>query len=165
MPWGKYRQTNHGTSFAIQVDDLTPSDAEDVDKLAQELSHFPLAISQAGAFISETLSTPRKYLHTLRVRREKLLNKQEQMKNPDKYEYPSVHTAWLISYEKLNSRAKQLLSLCSFLHFDDIQQTGFEHLCRGLDKYEMAYADLLLEEERVAISDLKGFCDDLLVDG
>ncbi|KAJ6506694.1 hypothetical protein C8R45DRAFT_1175853 [Mycena sanguinolenta] len=86
------------------------------------LWHFPLAIVQAGAFISksEALNT---YLDLFAKNRTKLL-KEKPTQTYDNYA-SAVYTTWEMSFKKLSNQAAMFLQLCSFLHRDDISEDIF----------------------------------------
>jgi hypothetical protein len=60
---------------------------EVVAELIKELDYFPLSVSQAGAYIFITSSTPMEYLHTFRTRRKLLLRKHEERQTTGDYQY------------------------------------------------------------------------------
>ncbi|KAJ6450515.1 P-loop containing nucleoside triphosphate hydrolase protein [Mycena sanguinolenta] len=91
-------------------------------KIVKALWYFPLAIVQAGAFISksEALST---YLNLFAKNRTKLL-KEKPTQTYDNYA-SAVYTTWEMSFKKLSNEAAMFLQLCSFLHQDDISEDIF----------------------------------------
>ncbi|KAF7333616.1 FabD/lysophospholipase-like protein [Mycena sanguinolenta] len=91
-------------------------------EIVKALWYFPLAIVQAGAFISESgaLST---YLDLFLTNQTQLLkNKPTQIY--DDYAW-AVYTTWEISFCELTHPAAMFLQLCSFLHWDDISEDIF----------------------------------------
>ncbi|KAF7333600.1 FabD/lysophospholipase-like protein [Mycena sanguinolenta] len=96
------------------------------EKLAAEivkaLWYFPLAIVQAGAFISksEALDT---YLDLFLKNKTELLKKKS-TQTYDDYAW-AVYTTWEMSLSKLSAPAVMFLQLCSFLHQDDISEDIF----------------------------------------
>jgi tetratricopeptide (TPR) repeat protein len=85
--------------------------------IAEEMGGLPLALDQAGAYISATSCTLYDYLALYRARNARLL----QSSSGD---YPaSVATTWSLSFEKIVATvplASELLHLLAFLHPDDI---------------------------------------------
>ncbi|KAJ6456940.1 P-loop containing nucleoside triphosphate hydrolase protein, partial [Mycena sanguinolenta] len=91
-------------------------------EIVKALCYFPLAIVQAGAFISESeaLGT---YLDLFLRNRTQLL-KRRQTQTHDNYAW-AVYTTWEMSFKKLSKQAAMFLQLCSFLHQDDISEDIF----------------------------------------
>ncbi|KAJ7105278.1 hypothetical protein C8R44DRAFT_331814, partial [Mycena epipterygia] len=92
-------------------------------QIVQKLHCLPLAVAQAGAYISSSRAL-HKYLKLYEntVKRIQLFNQSPQQ---SEYEW-SVYATWQMSFEKLSSRAAQLLQLCSFMHHDGITEEIFE---------------------------------------
>ncbi|KAJ7260838.1 hypothetical protein B0H12DRAFT_990290, partial [Mycena haematopus] len=90
--------------------------------IVKVLWYLPLAIVQAGAFISEsgTLDT---YLDLFSKNRTELLKKKPTQTHDD-YAW-AVYTTWEMSFSKLSRPAAMLLQLCSFIHRDDIFEEIF----------------------------------------
>ncbi|KAJ7637815.1 P-loop containing nucleoside triphosphate hydrolase protein, partial [Mycena rosella] len=88
------------------------------------LWYLPLAIIQAGAFISKsgTLGT---YLDLFKKNKARLLREQPTQSHSD-YAW-TVYTTWHISFDQLSKPAKTLLQLCSFLHHEGISEEIFSH--------------------------------------
>ncbi|KAJ7158588.1 hypothetical protein C8R46DRAFT_395090 [Mycena filopes] len=92
--------------------------------IVKELCYLPLAIAQAGAFIStsEDLSG---FLALYHKNRTHLLSQQPSQSHTD-YEW-TVYTTWQISFDKLSKPAATLLQLCSFLHYNGISEDMFSN--------------------------------------
>ncbi|KAJ6555477.1 P-loop containing nucleoside triphosphate hydrolase protein [Mycena vulgaris] len=107
------------TSAAQEV---TPRNEEMAAEIVQELTCLPLAIIQAGAFITESgaLNT---YLELYKENRARLLTKKPAQAHDD-YEW-TVYTTWQISFDRLSELAQTLLQLCSFLHHQGISEKIF----------------------------------------
>lgn len=97
-------------------------------QLAEELGYLPLALEQAGAFITAKHARFKDYLASYRKRRLELLNESR----PVTGEYPeSVATTWSINFgevEKASAAASDLLRLSAFLSPDSIP---FELITKG----------------------------------
>ncbi|KAJ6511119.1 hypothetical protein C8R45DRAFT_1068901 [Mycena sanguinolenta] len=91
-------------------------------KIVKALWYFPLAIVQAGAFISESeaLGT---YLDLFLKNQTELLKKKS-TQTYDNYSW-AVYTTWEMSFKRLSNQAAMFLQLCSFLHQDDISEDIF----------------------------------------
>ncbi|KAJ7697794.1 P-loop containing nucleoside triphosphate hydrolase protein, partial [Mycena rosella] len=84
---------------------------------------LPLAVAQAGAYISSSRALARYLeLYETTTKRIQLLNQR-----PPQSDYKwSVYTTWQISFEKLSPQAAELLQLCSFIHHDGITEQIFQ---------------------------------------
>ncbi|KAJ6572793.1 hypothetical protein DFH09DRAFT_1362342 [Mycena vulgaris] len=93
-------------------------------RLVQKLHCLPLAVAQAGAYISSSRALP-KYLslYESTAKRIQLLHEKPQQSD---YE-SSVYTTWQISFEKVSTQAAKLLQLCSFIHHDGIIEEIFQY--------------------------------------
>ncbi|KAF7357143.1 FabD/lysophospholipase-like protein [Mycena sanguinolenta] len=91
-------------------------------EIVKELAYLPLAIIQAGAFISESgsLST---FLGLYQKNWTKLLQRKPGQGH-DNYTR-TVYTTWQMSFDKLSKPAATLLLLCSFLHREGITEDIF----------------------------------------
>ncbi|KAJ7678366.1 P-loop containing nucleoside triphosphate hydrolase protein [Mycena rosella] len=89
-----------------------------------ELCYFPLAIIQAGAFISKSGALD-SYLAYYSANRVRLLSEKPAQTHDD---YAStVYTTWQISFDQLTPLAATLLQLCSFLHHQRISEQIFSN--------------------------------------
>jgi tetratricopeptide (TPR) repeat protein len=122
----------------IEVDEMTPEEAlefilvrtgrdgveitdkEAAKKLVAELGYLPLALEQAGAFLSSTKTRFKDYFAAFQNRRLELLNKSK----PVVGNYPeSVMTTWAMNFQEVehtSSAAADLLRFSAFLHPDAI---------------------------------------------
>jgi tetratricopeptide (TPR) repeat protein len=134
-------QVFHGLAQAVRLEVLAPekalefllkrtegeaSEAGEIEaaaKLARELGYLPLALEQAGAFISENGSQFRDYLASYRKQRLELLNKSKPIAGDYK---ESVATTWLMNFsrtETVNPASADLLRFSAFLDPDSIPLT------------------------------------------
>ncbi|KAJ7448159.1 hypothetical protein FB451DRAFT_766318 [Mycena latifolia] len=91
-------------------------------RIIQKLHCFPLAVAQAGAYISLSRSL-QKYLDLYESTRSRIQLLDQQ---PPQSEYGwSVYTTWQISFQKISRQARELLELCSFIHHDGITEELF----------------------------------------
>ncbi|KAF8068572.1 P-loop containing nucleoside triphosphate hydrolase protein, partial [Lyophyllum atratum] len=88
-----------------------------------ELGCLPLAVVQAGAYITKTgnLSS---YLELYKRNRVELWKKEPGQKHDD-YRW-TVHTTWQMSVDLLQPVAATFLRICSFLHHDGLSEEMFE---------------------------------------
>ncbi|KAJ7448180.1 hypothetical protein FB451DRAFT_1375448 [Mycena latifolia] len=115
---------------AAQYDIMEDNNRDLAEQIVQKLHCFPLAVAQAGAYISSSRSL-QKYLDlykSTRSRRQLL----DQQPPQSEYEW-SVYTTWQISFQKISRQARELLELCSFIHHDGIT----EELFRQAASYEI----------------------------
>lgn len=96
------------------------SNNDPVAQICDELGYLPLALEQAGAFVSETGIFFQKYLDNYRKLRSRLLSNV----TPRTGDYKdSVATTWLMNFEAVQSESEasiDLLYLCAFLNPDSI---------------------------------------------
>ncbi|KAJ7061215.1 hypothetical protein C8F01DRAFT_1231150 [Mycena amicta] len=96
-------------------------------QIVQELHCFPLAIVQAGAFISKSSPLRQdisKYIPLYRGNKATLLSRKPEQSHGD-YQR-TVYTTWQISFDQLGPQAAQFLQLCSFMHFEGITEDIFQ---------------------------------------
>ncbi|KAJ6575699.1 hypothetical protein DFH09DRAFT_377819 [Mycena vulgaris] len=104
---------------------FTPGNKEIAAEIVKALYHLPLAIIQAGAFISESGALDG-YLALYVKNREQLLSEKPAQSHDD-YAW-TVYTTWNISFQNLSKPAATILQLCSFLHYNRISEEIF---CRA----------------------------------
>ncbi|KAJ7479784.1 P-loop containing nucleoside triphosphate hydrolase protein, partial [Mycena latifolia] len=93
-------------------------------KIVKELSYLPLAIIQAGAFISKYGSL-NSYLALYAKNHARMLS-EKPVQSHDDYAW-TVYTTWQISFEQLSYPAATLLQLCSLLHHQGISEQIFSN--------------------------------------
>jgi tetratricopeptide (TPR) repeat protein len=134
-------QVFHGLAQPVRLEVLAPEKAlefllkrtereatdggekEAATQLAEELGYLPLALQQAGAFISENGSRFGDYLVSYRKQRLELLNKSKPIAGDYK---ESVATTWLMNFsqiESANPASADLLRFSAFLDPDSIPLT------------------------------------------
>jgi tetratricopeptide (TPR) repeat protein len=96
----------------------TPLDEQDAKALLAELTHLPLAIVQAAAYMNANSISPSDYLSLCREQEQeviKLLSEEFE----DDWRYKSVKnpvaTTWLISFEQIRTRDALALEYLSFM--------------------------------------------------
>ncbi|KAF8181681.1 P-loop containing nucleoside triphosphate hydrolase protein [Mycena galopus ATCC 62051] len=120
-----------------QVSDMEETDAVSLllKSAAQEISpaneliaaeivlcYLPLAIVQAGGFISQSGALD-SYLEFYKRNRAQLLSEKPAQTHDD-YAW-TVYTTWQMSFDRLSPSAAMLLQLCSFLHREGISEEIF----------------------------------------
>ncbi|KAJ7742905.1 P-loop containing nucleoside triphosphate hydrolase protein [Mycena metata] len=98
-------------------------------KIVKELYYLPLAIIQAGAFISKSEDLEG-YLALYQSNRARLLSEKAAQSHDDYAQ--TVYTTWQISFDQLSHLAATLLQLCSFVHYAGISEDMFS----AASKYE-----------------------------
>jgi hypothetical protein len=92
-------------------------------KVVAKLGLLPLAISQAGAFISQRQISFQRYLSILGEGLEASMARAPEW--PWGQQAESILTTWEISFASLSRPAKELLLLCGFLSNEDIPEELF----------------------------------------
>lgn len=106
--------------------DLTqaaPQDLALAAQLSRELGGLPLALNQAGAYLSATRTSLAAYLHLYQQRHTALLHQHRNDLYPE-----TVTTTWTLSFKRVEERnpaAADLLRFCAFLAPDDIPEEIF----------------------------------------
>ncbi|KAJ7144735.1 P-loop containing nucleoside triphosphate hydrolase protein, partial [Mycena crocata] len=91
-------------------------------EVVKALCYLPLAIIQAGAFISKS-GALHSYLELYSSNKARLLSEKPAQSHDD-YRW-TVYTTWQISFDQLSRPAAMLLQLCSFLHHQGIFEEIF----------------------------------------
>ncbi|KAJ7099196.1 hypothetical protein C8R44DRAFT_355298 [Mycena epipterygia] len=104
--------------------DITDDNRTTALQIVQVLYYLPLAIIQAGAFISKSGNLD-SYLELYKDNRARLL-KQKPAQSHDNYAW-TVYTTWQISFDQLRQPAATFLQLCSLLHHQGISEKIFKN--------------------------------------
>ncbi|KAJ7757883.1 hypothetical protein B0H16DRAFT_1314237, partial [Mycena metata] len=98
-------------------------------EIVKVLHHLPLAIVQAGAFISESRNLDG-YL-ALYVENQARLLSEKPAQSHDNYAW-TVYTTWQMSFDRLTPPAAMFLQHCSFLHYNGISEEIFRYASGSL---------------------------------
>ncbi|KAJ7743362.1 hypothetical protein B0H16DRAFT_1377269 [Mycena metata] len=93
-------------------------------EIVKTLHYLPLAIVQAGAFISRSQNLDG-YLALYMENQERLLSEKPAL-SPDQYAW-TVYTTWQRSFDGLTPPAAIFLQHCAFLHYDGISEKIFRY--------------------------------------
>ncbi|KAJ7686458.1 P-loop containing nucleoside triphosphate hydrolase protein [Mycena olivaceomarginata] len=93
-------------------------------EIVKALHYLPLAIVQAGAFISRSQDLD-SYLALYTKNQAQLLS-QKPAQSHDHYAW-TVYTTWQISFDRLSPQAAMFLQHCAFLHCNGISEEIFSH--------------------------------------
>ncbi|KAJ7748618.1 hypothetical protein B0H16DRAFT_1692082 [Mycena metata] len=93
-------------------------------EILKSLHYLPLAIVQAGAFISKSRDLDG-YLPLYMKHQARLLN-EKPAQSHDQYAW-TVYTTWQISFDQLTPPAAMFLQHCSFLHYNGISEEIFRY--------------------------------------
>ncbi|KAJ7101062.1 hypothetical protein C8R44DRAFT_536578, partial [Mycena epipterygia] len=104
--------------------DTTDYNRTTAGQIVKVLHYLPLAIIQAGAFISKS-GDLYSYLALYEQNRARLLS-QKPTQSHDNYSW-TVYTTWQISFEQLSQPAATFLQLCSMLHHQGISEQIFKN--------------------------------------
>ncbi|KAJ7703613.1 hypothetical protein B0H17DRAFT_884369, partial [Mycena rosella] len=113
---------------------------------------LPLAIIQAGAFISKS-GRLKGYLALYANNKTRLLS-EKPVQSHDNYAW-TVYTTWQISFDQLSQKAKTFLQLCSFLHYHGISEDMF----RNAADYKFGPSSPSKEELQMPLEVLSQFSD------
>ncbi|KAJ7714856.1 P-loop containing nucleoside triphosphate hydrolase protein [Mycena metata] len=92
--------------------------------IVKSLHHLPLAIVQAGAFISKSRNLDG-YLALYTKNQARLLS-EKPAQSHDHYAW-TVYTTWQMSFDRLTLSAAMFLQHCSFLHYNGISEEIFSY--------------------------------------
>ncbi|KAF8143155.1 hypothetical protein K438DRAFT_651797 [Mycena galopus ATCC 62051] len=124
------------------VKEKTIETTQSASGIVKELSCLPLAVIQAGAYISK-FNCLHRYLSIYRQNRAKIL-RQHPTQSHDDYKW-TVYTTWQISFDQLSNVAARFLQLCSLLHHDSIPEAIFELATAWMINYDGQKAQTLQE--------------------
>ncbi|KAJ7803119.1 hypothetical protein B0H14DRAFT_3778711 [Mycena olivaceomarginata] len=116
-------ETTEKAAEIVKVFYLQALHASVVIRSVQELSCLPLAVIQAGAYISK-FNCLHQYLFIYQENRARLLQEHPGQSHDD-YQL-TVYTTWQISFEKLSPLAAEFLQMCSLLHYENITEDIFK---------------------------------------
>ncbi|KAJ7728551.1 hypothetical protein B0H14DRAFT_3618161, partial [Mycena olivaceomarginata] len=106
------------------VQKVTASNEQIATEIIKALYCLPLAIVQAGAFISKSRNLGN-YLELYKKNQAQLLS-EKPAQSQDRYKW-TVYTTWRLSFDRLSPPAALLLQHCSFLHFNGISEEIFHY--------------------------------------
>ncbi|KAJ7484108.1 hypothetical protein FB451DRAFT_1363712 [Mycena latifolia] len=132
--------------------DITDYNKDVAAQIVKVLHHLPLAITQAGAFISKSGNLG-SYLALYEHNKARLLTEQP-VQTHDNYSW-TVYTTWQISFDQLSEQAKTFLKLCSFLHYHGISANIF----KNATNYVLKPSNLSKEELEMPVKVLSQFSD------
>ncbi|KAJ7765199.1 hypothetical protein B0H16DRAFT_1454378 [Mycena metata] len=93
-------------------------------EIVKSLHYLPLAIVQAGAFISKSRNLDG-YLALYTKNQARLLS-EKPAQSHDRYAW-TVYTTWQMSFDRLTPSAAMFLQHCSFLHYNGISEEIFSY--------------------------------------
>ncbi|KAJ7735165.1 P-loop containing nucleoside triphosphate hydrolase protein [Mycena metata] len=96
-------------------------------EIVKALHYLPLAVVQAGAFISKSRNLDG-YL-ALYMKNQAQLLSEKPAQSHDRYAW-TVYTTWQMSFDRLTPPAAMLLQHCSFLHYNGISEEIFRYASR-----------------------------------
>ncbi|KAJ7800793.1 hypothetical protein B0H14DRAFT_1686358 [Mycena olivaceomarginata] len=116
-----------GLLLKSAVQAATPGTIQIATEIVKALHCFPLAIVQAGAFISKSQNLGG-YLALYTENQAQLLSEKPSQSH-DHYTW-TVYTTWQMSFDRLRPVAAMFLQLCSFLHYNGISEEIFSYASR-----------------------------------
>ncbi|KAJ7437969.1 hypothetical protein FB451DRAFT_1107983 [Mycena latifolia] len=132
--------------------DITHYNKDVAAQIVKVLHYLPLAIIQAGAFMSKSGNLG-SYLALYEHNKARLLTEQP-VQTHDNYSW-TVYTTWQISFDQLSEQAKTFLKLCSFLHYHGIS----ENIFKNATNYVLKPSSLSKEELEMPVKVLSQFSD------
>ena len=133
--------------------DLEPKELEAIDNIIQELDYLPLAMEQAGAYISKIKCSFQDYLSSYHERGLALLEKYPATTG----KYPkSVATTWSLNFEQVIEKSPfsaDLLYASAFLNHDEIP---FEIISLGASELGPILSSALanVEKDRLVLDEI-----------
>ncbi|KAF7345907.1 FabD/lysophospholipase-like protein [Mycena venus] len=124
------------------VKEKTIETTQQASEIVKELSCLPLAVIQAGSYISK-FNCLHCYLSIYRQNCAKIL-RQHPTQSHDDYKW-SVYTTWQISFKQLSKAAARFLQLCSLLHYESIPEAIFEQAAAWTINHDKQKAETLQE--------------------
>ncbi|KAF7368053.1 FabD/lysophospholipase-like protein [Mycena sanguinolenta] len=106
---------------------ITAATQQIAAKIVKALFYLPLAIMQAGAFISKSRNIGN-YLDLYTKNQAQLLS-EKPAQSQDRYKQ-TVYTTWRMSFDRLSTPAAMLLQHCSFLYYNGICEEIFCYASR-----------------------------------
>jgi hypothetical protein len=107
-------------SFRVEPRLISQAERELARQIAVKLGFLPLAIAQAGSYISQMQISFHKYMTLLDASFKTVATRGT--KNPNR----SIFTTWELSFAQLSQPAQELLLLCAFLVNSDIPDKLFQ---------------------------------------
>ncbi|CAE6347231.1 unnamed protein product [Rhizoctonia solani] len=119
--------------------ELSPEELENAKGLLEELNYFALAIVHAGSYIGHSPHmTVTEYRSLFRHEQRRALEAYSKLATAvkvDDYGH-TVYTAWIMCYDALSSRARELLWLIAFLHHTGITIDIFRRAAATIASYK-----------------------------
>jgi hypothetical protein len=94
--------------------------------VAKKLGLLPLALNQAGSFVSQKQISFQKYLTLFDENFETVARGASNLPSDRQAERSTILTTWEVSFDSLSDSAKELLLLCGFLANGDIPDELFD---------------------------------------
>jgi hypothetical protein len=94
--------------------------------VAKKLGLLPLALNQAGSFVSQKQISFQKYLTLFDGNFETVARGASSLPSDRQAERSTILTTWEVSFDSLSDSAKELLLLCGFLANGDIPDELFD---------------------------------------
>ncbi|KAJ7433586.1 P-loop containing nucleoside triphosphate hydrolase protein [Mycena galericulata] len=149
LVWGM-EEKDAATLLLKRAAQATTIDTKQIAKIVKALHYLPLAIIQAGAFISKSQDFDG-YL-TLYTKNKAQLLSEKPNQSHDHYAW-TVYTTWQMNFNQLKPLAAMFLQLCSFLYHEGISEEIFSHA----SKYRVSSSGPSKEELQESLKFLSYF--------
>ncbi|QRW09803.1 kinesin light chain [Ceratobasidium sp. AG-Ba] len=132
----------------MKLEDLSQEENAAANVLVDDLGYLALAIVHSGAYISCRNMSIKTYRNQCREQMKSMLERYSKLPaNVEEYG-KTVYTTWLMSFERLSLRAKEMLWMLAYLHYDMIKEEIFRRAAKNLDREPILPTDSVTEASR-----------------
>ncbi|QRV80912.1 nephrocystin-3 protein [Ceratobasidium sp. AG-Ba] len=118
----------------MNIEDLLNEEIDAANGLIEDLGYLALAIAHSGAYISCAKMSIKNYRDQCQEKMKGALELYSKLPaNAEEYS-KTVYTTWMMSYERLSPRAKEMLCLLAYLHHDMIKREMFKRAAANLER-------------------------------
>ncbi|QRV95420.1 kinesin light chain [Ceratobasidium sp. AG-Ba] len=142
----------------LKLEELSQEENDAANGLVEDLGYLALAIVHSGAYISCRNMSIKSYRNQCREQMKSMLERYSKLPaNIEEYG-KTVYTTWLMSFERLSLRAKEILWMLAYLHHDMIKEEIFKRAAANLDREPILPTDSITQANRQYVkSYLTGF--------
>ncbi|QRV95444.1 kinesin light chain [Ceratobasidium sp. AG-Ba] len=132
----------------MKLEDLSQEENDAANGLVDDLGYLALAIVHSGAYVSCRNMSIKTYRNQCREQMKSMLERYSQLPaNIEEYG-KTVYTTWLMSFERLSLRAKEILWMLAYLHHDMIKEEIFKRAAANLDREPILPTDSITQANR-----------------
>ncbi|QRW09831.1 patatin-like phospholipase protein [Ceratobasidium sp. AG-Ba] len=127
----------------MNIEDLSKEESDAANGLVEDLGCLALAVVHSGAYISCKKTSIKNYRDRCQEKMRGALELYSKLPaNVEDYG-KTVYTTWVMSYERLSLRAKEMLCLLAYFHHDMIKEDMFKRAAANLDRESIIPTDSL----------------------